>query len=216
MTTLYAVVRDNVETLYAAVSAGFEGAALPAFVRREFDSRTLTRLPRKRKRDATFGCKLAEVSRGAPACRREPGGRIKSARSRRSDGTWHRWPRGGRWGKGTAIKRCDHGLTSGADAILRLVATLEDIRTRANEIRAIAAAHGARNIRVVGSVARGTEREDSDIDLLVTFDPGVGLLEHADLVLQLERLLGRRVDVASERGVRPTVRRNLEADAKPL
>jgi hypothetical protein len=83
-------------------------------------------------------------------------------------------------------------------------------------IRAIAAAHGARNIRVVGSVARGTDRDDSDLDLLVTFDPDVGLLAHAKLILELERLLGRKVDVASERGVRATVRHNLDADAKPL
>jgi hypothetical protein len=69
---------------------------------------------------------------------------------------------------------------------------------------------------VVGSVARGTDREDSDLDLLVTFDPGVGLLEHAQLVLDLEQFLGRKVDVASERGVRPAVRRNLDVDAKPL
>ena len=71
-------------------------------------------------------------------------------------------------------------------------------------------------MRVVGSVARGTDREDSDLDLLVTFDPGVGLLEHAKLVLDLEEFLGRKVDVASERGVRPAVRGNLDADAKPL
>ena len=87
---------------------------------------------------------------------------------------------------------------------------------RAKEIRAIAAAHGAQNVRVVGSVARGTEREDSDLDLLVTFDAGVGLLQHAKLALELERLLGRKVDVASDRGVRPTIRRSLEADAKLL
>ena len=71
-------------------------------------------------------------------------------------------------------------------------------------------------MRVVGSVARGTEREDSDLDLLVTFEPGVGLLQHAALVLELERLLGRKVDVASERGVRASIRGSLDADAKPL
>lgn len=96
------------------------------------------------------------------------------------------------------------------------MSTLEAIRTRANEIRAIATAHGARDVRVVGSVARGTDREDSDLDLLVTFDPGVGLLEHAKLVLELEQLLRRKVDVASVRGVRPAVLRALETDAKPL
>jgi hypothetical protein len=59
--------------------------------------------------------------------------------------------------------------------------------------------HGALNVRVVGSVARATNREDSDLDLLVTFDPHVGLLAHAKLVLELERLLGRKIDAASER-----------------
>jgi uncharacterized protein len=101
-------------------------------------------------------------------------------------------------------------------AIVSDVSTLDGIRQRATEIRAIAAEHGARNVRVVGSVARGTDREDSDLDLVVTFDPGVGLLSHATLILELERLLGRRVDVASERGLRPAVREKLEADAKPL
>jgi predicted nucleotidyltransferase len=96
------------------------------------------------------------------------------------------------------------------------VTTLDAVRQRASQIRAIAAEHGARNVRVVGSVARGTDRDDSDLDFLVAFDPGVGLLSHAKLILELERLLGRRVGVASERGLRPTVRQKLEAEAKPL
>lgn len=96
------------------------------------------------------------------------------------------------------------------------VSALARLRERADELRSIAAAHGAHNVRVVGSVARGTEREDSDIDLLVTFDPGVGLLEHAKLVMALEELLDRKVDVASDRGVRSAVRQRLEADAETL
>ena len=104
--------------------------------------------------------------------------------------------------------------SSGANVLP--VSALEAVLRRAKEIRAIAAAHGAQNVRVVGSVARGTEREDSDLDLLVTFELGVGLLQHAALVLELERLLGRKVDVASERGVRASIRGSLDADAKPL
>jgi len=87
---------------------------------------------------------------------------------------------------------------------------------RAPEIRAVAAAHGARDVRLVGSVARGSDGDESDIDLLVTFDSGVGLLNHAKLVLALEQLLGRKVDVASDRGLRPVVRQNLERDARAL
>jgi uncharacterized protein len=96
------------------------------------------------------------------------------------------------------------------------VSTLEAIRRHAPQIRALATEHGARNVRVVGSVARGTDREDSDLDLVVTFDAGVGLLSHSKLVLELEKLLGRRVDVASDRGLRADVREKLEAEAKPL
>lgn len=96
------------------------------------------------------------------------------------------------------------------------VTTLERVRSKAADIRAVAAEHGARNVRIVGSVARGTDRVDSDLDLLVTFDRGVGLLQHARLVLALESLLGRKVDVASDRGIRTDVRANLEADAKLL
>ena len=79
------------------------------------------------------------------------------------------------------------------DAKLSPVNALDTILDRAPEILAMAAAHGARNGRVVGSVARRTERADSDVDLLVRFDPGVGLLEHAKLVIEIEALLGRRV-----------------------
>ena len=114
-------------------------------------------------------------------------------------------------GRGTAARRHRHQGVS-----FHAVTTLQTLRDRAAEILAIAASHGARNLRVVGSVARGTDGADSDVDLLVSFDPGVGLLEHARLVQELEALLGRKVDVASERGVRPQVRVRLEADALPL
>ncbi|MFQ5745402.1 MAG: nucleotidyltransferase family protein [Acidobacteriota bacterium] len=73
-------------------------------------------------------------------------------------------------------------------------------------IRATAAAHGAREVRLFGSVARGEEAGDSDVDFLVTLEPGRTLLDLARLELQLEALLGQRVDVVTEGGLREPVR----------
>ena len=69
-----------------------------------------------------------------------------------------------------------------------------------------ALAVGARDIRVFGSVARGEERPDSDIDFLVTLEPGRTLMDLARLESRLEALLGRSVDVATENGLREPVR----------
>ena len=73
-------------------------------------------------------------------------------------------------------------------------------------IHAAAAAHGVREIRVFGSVARGEESDDSDIDFLVTLEPGRTLLDLARLEVRLEQLLGRHVDVVTEGGLREPVR----------
>lgn len=73
-------------------------------------------------------------------------------------------------------------------------------------IRHAAAESGARDVRLFGSVARGQEREDSDVDVLVTLDRGRSLLDLARLELRLERLFGRPVDVVTEAGLREPVR----------
>lgn len=65
---------------------------------------------------------------------------------------------------------------------------------------------GARDVRVFGSVARGEERPDSDIDFLVTLDPGRTLMDLARLESRLESLLGRPVDVTTVAGLREPVR----------
>jgi uncharacterized protein len=65
---------------------------------------------------------------------------------------------------------------------------------------------GARDVRVFGSVARGEERPDSDVDFLVTLEAGRTLLDLARLESRLEALLGRRVDVATEAGLREPIR----------
>lgn len=92
----------------------------------------------------------------------------------------------------------------------------ELLQSKREKILQIAARHGARKVRVFGSVARGTARRGSDIDFLVEMDEGRSLLDHAALILDLERLLKRPVDVASERGLRPPVRKEILKDAIAL
>ena len=82
----------------------------------------------------------------------------------------------------------------------------QSLQSKRAQILTIAARHGARKVRVFGSVARGTARRNSDIDFLVEMEEGRSLLDHAALILDLERLLKRSVDVASERGLRRVVR----------
>lgn len=65
---------------------------------------------------------------------------------------------------------------------------------------------GARDIRVFGSVARGEETPDSDVDFLVTLEPGRTLMDLVRLEARLESLLGRPVDVWTESGLREPVR----------
>ena len=92
----------------------------------------------------------------------------------------------------------------------------ELITEKREAILAIAARHGARNVRVFGSVARGEAGVGSDIDFLVRFDPGTTLLTHAALTRALEDLLGLKVDVVSDRGLRERVRQRVMQEAIPL
>ena len=90
------------------------------------------------------------------------------------------------------------------------------LQSKRSQILQIAARHGARKVRVFGSVARGTARRGSDIDFLVDMEEGRSLLDHAALIIDLERLLKRSVDVASERGLRRLVRKEVLKDAVVL
>jgi hypothetical protein len=92
----------------------------------------------------------------------------------------------------------------------------ELLEARRDEILKIAARHGARNIRVFGSVARGDAHENSDIDLLVDLEPERSLLDQAALVLDLEELLERKVDVVTESSIYWLLRRRILNEARPL
>ncbi len=90
------------------------------------------------------------------------------------------------------------------------------VRDKHAEIVRIAARHGATQVRLIGSVARGDARPDSDVDLLVTWSEDTSLLDHAALMLELESLLGRRVDIASDGWVKAPMRESIYRDAIPL
>jgi predicted nucleotidyltransferase len=99
------------------------------------------------------------------------------------------------------------------DFMTQLYLTLQQEKQR---ILAIAERYHAHNLRVVGSVVRGEEREDSDIDLLVDFLPGATLLDQVGLMDALSKALGRKVDVVSERALNRHLRQSVMQEARPL
>lgn len=90
------------------------------------------------------------------------------------------------------------------------------LKTRRKEILEIAARNGAVNVRVFGSVARGENRPDSDIDFLVNLEAGRSLLDLARLLRELNILLGYPVDVITEAGLRPRIKPQVLKEARPI
>jgi Predicted nucleotidyltransferases len=80
----------------------------------------------------------------------------------------------------------------------------------------VCARYGAHNVHVFGSVVRGEADEQSDIDLMVDFEPGRSLLDHAGLWLELQDLLGVKVDVVSSRGIKARIRERVLQEAVSL
>ena len=94
--------------------------------------------------------------------------------------------------------------------------TMAQLRERRDEIMEVARARGATRVRVFGSVARGGATEGSDLDFLVDLEPGRSLLDLGGLLMDLQDLLQRDVDVVTERGLRPRVAKRVLADAVEL
>ncbi|TVR19572.1 MAG: nucleotidyltransferase [Anaerolineaceae bacterium] len=95
--------------------------------------------------------------------------------------------------------------------------TLDDLRGLRGQILAIVARNKAEDVRVFGSVARGEATPESDVDFLVTFQPGASLYDLSGLVLDLKELLGCDVNVVSDHpGLRERFRRRIMRDAVPL
>jgi hypothetical protein len=90
------------------------------------------------------------------------------------------------------------------------------LQIKREEILAIAAKHGACNVRIFGSVARGEAGPDSDIDFLVEMEPGRSLFDLGDLMSDLRDLLGRNVDIVTESSIYWLLRRRILGEARPL
>jgi predicted nucleotidyltransferase len=93
---------------------------------------------------------------------------------------------------------------------------LDELRKNREKILAIAKDCGLTDVRVFGSVARGEEREDSDIDILVHYGAGATIMKHAGFMSELEELLGRKVDVVEDKRLHWVIRDDVLREAKPI
>lgn len=91
-----------------------------------------------------------------------------------------------------------------------------ELVSKRDQILKIAAKRGAKRIRLFGSAAHGDSGPDSDVDFLVDFEPGRSLLDQGGLLMDLQELLGCKVDVVSERALRPRYRERVLREAVPL
>jgi len=92
----------------------------------------------------------------------------------------------------------------------------EPLKAKRQDILRVAARYGARNVRLFGSAARGEARATSDVDFLVDMDPDRSLMDLAGLILDLQELLDRKVDVVTEDSIYWLLRRRILKEAKPL
>jgi len=93
---------------------------------------------------------------------------------------------------------------------------LEDLRQKRAQILQLAEQHGAYNVRVFGSLARGEASAESDVDLLVSVRPHTSIFDLVGLWLELKDLLGCEVDLSTDEGLKDYMRPHIMRDAVPL
>lgn len=93
---------------------------------------------------------------------------------------------------------------------------LQILKQNRQKILSLAERRGGTNVRIFGSVARGEEGQNSDIDFLMTFREGATLFDRGGLVVDLRELLGCDVDVVSDKTVHPLIRDEIQRTAIAL
>ena len=94
--------------------------------------------------------------------------------------------------------------------------TDEILKLKRGEILALATQRGIKNLRVFGSVARGQAGPDIDVDFLVDVEPGRTYLDLGAFLLDLQDLLGRKVDLVTERALHASIKTQILKEAVPL
>jgi predicted nucleotidyltransferase len=97
-----------------------------------------------------------------------------------------------------------------------MMSTLRILQDNRTEILALAAKHGASNVRLFGSVARGEDREESDVDFLVDMQETRSLFDLIGLQQDIEKVIGRKVDVLTSNGINRYLKDRILGEAAPL
>lgn len=93
---------------------------------------------------------------------------------------------------------------------------LSKILSQKEKIKSVAERYGAHNVRVFGSVLRGETHSESDVDFLIDLERGRSFFDRVSIQLELEEMLGCRVDVVSARGLKARVRERVLEEAQLL
>jgi len=92
----------------------------------------------------------------------------------------------------------------------------ERVQKHRSEILKLASKHGAKRVRIFGSVARGEADEKSDVDFLVDMEAGRSLMDMGGLLMDLKDLLGCNIDVVTEKGLKERIKTRVLSEAVPL
>ena len=90
------------------------------------------------------------------------------------------------------------------------------LKQKRDDILKIASQYGAKKVRVFGSAVRGEDRPDSDVDFLVDLEEGRSLMDLGGLLMDLQGLLGRNVDIVTEKGLHWYIKDRVLREARPI